>query len=105
MLLYAHAACALALACERRATPPPAVSRAVNWGVCPCSDTWHAQDIEVSQDFFSYFTATAKLLDAEPSLLCVSAFNDNGQGQYAGDPQALHRSDFFPGLVRERRLS
>ena len=56
------------------------------------------EDIEVAVDFFSYFTATAKLLDQDPTLLCVSAFNDNGQTQYAGDPQALHRSDFFPGL-------
>ena len=36
------------------------------------------EDIEVAVDFFSYFTATAKLLDQDPTLLCVSAFNDNG---------------------------
>ena len=46
----------------------------------------------------SYFTATAPLLEADPSLLAVSAFNDNGQAAYRGDPNALHRADFFPGL-------
>ena len=56
------------------------------------------EDIEISADFFSYFNATARLLDQDESLLCVSAYNDNGQGQYAGDPRAVHRSDFFPGL-------
>ena len=60
----------------------------------------------MSPDFFSYFTATAPLLYRDPSLLCVSAFNDNGQSKYAGDPSALHRSDFFPGLgwLLSRRL-
>ena len=46
----------------------------------------------------SYFTATAPLLEADPTLLAVSAFNDNGKAAYHGDPSALHRSDFFPGL-------
>jgi alpha-1,3-mannosyl-glycoprotein beta-1,2-N-acetylglucosaminyltransferase len=64
------------------------------------------EDIEVSADFFEYFTATAPLLYQDPTLLCVSAFNDNGQREYAGDPKALHRSDFFPGLgwLLTRRL-
>ena len=56
------------------------------------------EDIEVAPDFWSYFTHTAPLLEADPSLLCVSAFNDNGQNTYRGEPSALHRSDFFPGL-------
>ena len=56
------------------------------------------QDIEVAPDFFSYFTHTAPLLEADPTLLAVSAFNDNGQAAYRGAATALHRSDFFPGL-------
>ena len=56
------------------------------------------EDIEIAPDFFSYFTNTAPLLEADPTLLAVSAFNDNGQAAYRGDPTALHRSDFFPGL-------
>ena len=54
------------------------------------------EDIEVAPDFFSYFTATAPLLYQDDSLLCVSAFNDNGQEKFATDPMALYRSDFFP---------
>ena len=54
------------------------------------------EDIEVAPDFWSYFTHTAPLLEADPSLLCVSAFNDNGQSSFRGEPTALHRSDFFP---------
>ena len=56
------------------------------------------EDIEVAPDFFNYFTATAPLLYQDDSLLCVSAFNDNGQQKFASDPTALYRSDFFPGL-------
>ena len=56
------------------------------------------EDIRVAADFFSYFSATAPLLESDPTLLCVSAFNDNGQDAYPGDARALHRSDFFPGL-------
>jgi hypothetical protein len=64
------------------------------------------EDIEVAPDFFNYFTATAPLLYQDESLLCVSAFNDNGQEKYASDPEAIHRSDFFPGLgwLLTRRL-
>ena len=36
----------------------------------------------------------------DESLLCVSAFNDNGQEKYASDPEAIHRSDFFPVCAR-----
>ena len=63
-------------------------------------------DIEVAPDFFSYFRAAAPLLDADPTLLCVSAWSDNGQAKYAADASALYRSDFFPGLgwLMTRRL-
>lgn len=54
------------------------------------------EDIRVAVDFFSYMEATSKLLDSDPTLLAVSAFNDNGhQGK---DSKRLLRSDFFPGL-------
>ena len=64
------------------------------------------EDIRVSTDFFAYFEAAAPLLESDPTLLCVSAFNDNGQDAFPGDPRALHRSDFFPGLgwLLSRRL-
>ncbi|VEU37088.1 unnamed protein product [Pseudo-nitzschia multistriata] len=55
------------------------------------------EDIEVAPDFFSYMESTSTLLDTDPTLLAVSAFNDNGHLKY-GDPKRLLRSDFFPGL-------
>ena len=56
------------------------------------------EDIEVGSDFFGYFNATAPLLYQDPSLLCVSAYSDNGQPRYVEDHARLFRSDFFPGL-------
>lgn len=35
-------------------------------------------DMNLAPDFFEYFEATAPLLDKDPSLYCVSAWNDNG---------------------------
>lgn len=55
------------------------------------------EDIRVAPDFFSYMEATSGLLDTDPTLLAVSAFNDNGHLEH-GDPKRLLRSDFFPGL-------
>jgi alpha-1,3-mannosyl-glycoprotein beta-1,2-N-acetylglucosaminyltransferase len=57
------------------------------------------EDLEVSPDAFEYFAATVPLLD-DPSenLLCVSAWNDNGQASHVSDPAAVYRSSFFPGL-------
>ncbi|XP_069867417.1 alpha-1,3-mannosyl-glycoprotein 2-beta-N-acetylglucosaminyltransferase [Dipodomys merriami] len=57
-------------------------------------------DLEVAPDFFEYFQATYPLLRADPSLWCVSAWNDNGKEQMvdASRPELLHRTDFFPGL-------
>ncbi|XP_069054416.1 alpha-1,3-mannosyl-glycoprotein 2-beta-N-acetylglucosaminyltransferase b [Lepisosteus oculatus] len=57
-------------------------------------------DLEVAPDFFEYFRALYPLLQQDPSLWCVSAWNDNGRAGLvdAGDPELLHRTDFFPGL-------
>lgn len=54
------------------------------------------EDIHIAPDFFSYMAATSKILDQDPSLYAVSAFNDNGH--MAMDPKRILRSDFFPGL-------
>ncbi|XP_061771528.1 alpha-1,3-mannosyl-glycoprotein 2-beta-N-acetylglucosaminyltransferase-like isoform X1 [Nerophis ophidion] len=57
-------------------------------------------DLEVAPDFFEYFRALLPLLKSDPSLWCVSAWNDNGRDGFV-DPAAanlLHRTDFFPGL-------
>ena len=55
------------------------------------------EDIKVAPDFFSYMEATSSLLDHDPTLYAVSAFNDNGYFPN-GDPKRVLRSDFFPGL-------
>ncbi len=55
-------------------------------------------DLEVAPDFFEYFEATKGLLEKDPTLWCVSAWNDNGkEGKVRGN-DLLYRSDFFPGL-------
>ena len=54
--------------------------------------------MELAVDFFPYFEATAKLMDEDPTLLCISSWNDHGQKDLVDDPSALYRSDFFPGL-------
>ena len=56
-------------------------------------------DLDIAPDFFNYFLATATVLDSDPTIYCVSAYNDNGQANKVHDPRALVRSDFFPGLV------
>jgi len=55
-------------------------------------------DMELAPDAFDYWVATAPLLDADPTLYCVSGWNDNGKPSLGGDPAALHRTDWFPGL-------
>jgi alpha-1,3-mannosyl-glycoprotein beta-1,2-N-acetylglucosaminyltransferase len=54
------------------------------------------EDMDVAPDFFSYFSSTVDLLEADPSLLCISAWNDNGLEGFVTDSTAFYRSDFFP---------
>nr|SVE75765.1 EOG090X06K9 [Daphnia hispanica] len=58
-------------------------------------------DLDVAPDFFSYFASTYQLLQNDPTLWCVSAWNDNGKASLVDmqhGSQILYRSDFFPGL-------
>ncbi|XP_037818420.1 alpha-1,3-mannosyl-glycoprotein 2-beta-N-acetylglucosaminyltransferase [Lucilia sericata] len=57
-------------------------------------------DLNVAPDFFEYFSGTHHLLKQDPSLWCVSAWNDNGKANLidASHPELLYRTDFFPGL-------
>jgi alpha-1,3-mannosyl-glycoprotein beta-1,2-N-acetylglucosaminyltransferase len=57
-------------------------------------------DLEVSSDFFEYFSSTLRLLEEDKSLFCVSAWNDNGKADNidSSRPDLLYRTDFFPGL-------
>lgn len=49
--------------------------------------------LQVAPDFFSYFAATAPLLDEDSSLYCISAWNDHGQAGRASNATALYRTD------------
>ncbi|XP_060073454.1 alpha-1,3-mannosyl-glycoprotein 2-beta-N-acetylglucosaminyltransferase-like [Ylistrum balloti] len=56
-------------------------------------------DLDISPDFFEYFSATYPILTSDPSVWCVSAWNDNGKnGMVSEEAELLYRSDFFPGL-------
>ncbi|GJQ76575.1 Mgat1 [Trypoxylus dichotomus] len=57
-------------------------------------------DLEIAPDFFEYFTATYPLLLEDPTLWCISAWNDNGKVGLVNENNAeqLYRTDFFPGL-------
>lgn len=57
-------------------------------------------DLEVAPDFFEYFQAVLPLLQRDPSLWCISAWNDNGKEAMvdAAHAELLYRTDFFPGL-------
>lgn len=60
-----------------------------------------SDDLDVAPDFFSYFSSTYQLLCKDPTLWCVSAWNDNGKASLVDIQQGnqlLYRSDFFPGL-------
>ncbi len=56
------------------------------------------EDLEIAPDFFSFFAAVAPMVEADPTLLTASAWNDNGQVRNVRDTQQVYRSDFFPGL-------
>jgi len=50
-------------------------------------------------DVFDYFQASSKLLDTDSSIMCVSAWNENGQADFAKDSGTLTRTDVFPDLA------
>ena len=55
-------------------------------------------DMELAPDFVDYFQAASGMFEKDPSVLCVSAWNDNGRKDLAVDYRKLHRTDCFPGL-------
>uniref|UniRef100_A0A1B6MN63 Alpha-1,3-mannosyl-glycoprotein 2-beta-N-acetylglucosaminyltransferase n=1 Tax=Graphocephala atropunctata TaxID=36148 RepID=A0A1B6MN63_9HEMI len=57
-------------------------------------------DLDVSPDIFEYFLGTLPLLQADPTLWCVSAWNDNGKISLVDKTahETVYRTDFFPGL-------
>ncbi len=55
-------------------------------------------DMEISTDFFNFFSNFGKLMDTDASIFCVSAWNDYGQRKLVFDSKAVYRTDIFPGL-------
>ncbi|XP_069695480.1 protein O-linked-mannose beta-1,2-N-acetylglucosaminyltransferase 1-like isoform X2 [Periplaneta americana] len=56
------------------------------------------EDLDVSPDFFSYFSQTRRLLEEDETLYCVSAWNDQGYEHTSNDPSLLYRVETMPGL-------
>jgi alpha-1,3-mannosyl-glycoprotein beta-1,2-N-acetylglucosaminyltransferase len=59
-----------------------------------------SDDLDIAPDFFEYFLGTYPILKRDPTLWCVSAWNDNGKVGLVDEnaPDLLYRTDFFPGL-------
>lgn len=81
------------------------ISRHYKWALARAFTAFDAErvvvvedDLEVAPDFFDYFDALSPILDRDPTLFCVSAWNDNGKPHLSLDSQQFHRTDFFPGL-------
>ncbi|KAF4651444.1 hypothetical protein FOL46_000315, partial [Perkinsus olseni] len=55
-------------------------------------------DLIFAPDFLTLFINTAKLLQDDDSLYCISGWNDNGFIEYATNETTLFRTHFFPGL-------
>lgn len=89
---------------QRRKTGYHRLAEHYKWALDKVFDEGYEQliiledDLELSPDFFTYMQATLPLLRADPRLICVSAWNDNGKPELASDKTALVRTDFFPGL-------
>ncbi|XP_063535975.1 alpha-1,3-mannosyl-glycoprotein 2-beta-N-acetylglucosaminyltransferase-like [Cydia strobilella] len=57
-------------------------------------------DLDISPDFYEYLRGTYPLLYQDPTIWCVSAWNDNFKKDLVdiSETELLHRTDFFPGL-------
>ncbi|KAL6056846.1 alpha-1,3-mannosylglycoprotein 2-beta-N-acetylglucosaminyltransferase [Balamuthia mandrillaris] len=55
-------------------------------------------DMLFSVDFAFYFEQLSSLLDDDPSLWCISSWNDNGFTHLVNDSTQLYRTGYFPGL-------
>lgn len=57
-------------------------------------------DLVFAKDFFEYMEALYPYLIKDPTLFCVSAWNDNGKESMVDKSlnEKLYRTDFFPGL-------
>lgn len=55
-------------------------------------------DMIFSRDFLALFTAAAPMLDQDPTLWCISSWNDNGLAHLGWRSNRLFRTSYFPGL-------
>ncbi|UXI22881.1 serotonin receptor [Sarcoptes scabiei] len=57
-------------------------------------------DLSFSEDFLEYFLTMSLIMDQDPSIYCVSAWNDNGKVKLINSEgkASVLRTDFFPGL-------
>lgn len=58
-------------------------------------------DLDIADDFFNYFKFARPLLYTDPTIWCISAWNDNGNPvlvDWEDGINKLWRTDFFPGL-------
>lgn len=56
------------------------------------------EDLDVAPDFFSYFNQLMPLLDKDPSVYCISAWNDQGYRHSTSNEHLLYRVETMPGL-------
>ncbi|CAJ1352197.1 unnamed protein product [Effrenium voratum] len=56
------------------------------------------EDLVLAPDFLAFFRSSAWLLAEDPSIWCVSAWNDAGFAFAVSDQCRLFRSTYFPGL-------
>ena len=43
---------------------------------------FYADDLDIAPDFFSYMSSMQPLLVEDPTIWCVSAWNDNGKKEF-----------------------
>ncbi|XP_074640445.1 protein O-linked-mannose beta-1,2-N-acetylglucosaminyltransferase 1-like [Tubulanus polymorphus] len=56
------------------------------------------EDLDVSPDFFSYFSQTIPVMEEDNTVFCISAWNDQGYEHSCKDPALLYRVETMPGL-------
>lgn len=56
------------------------------------------EDLDIARDALIYFNQTMELLKRDPSLYCVSAWNDQGYEHSAHDARLIYRVETMPGL-------
>lgn len=56
------------------------------------------EDLDVSPDILYYFGQLLPIYESDPTVYCVSAWNDHGYEHACGDPKLVMRVETMPGL-------